>query len=121
MIPAPANLNYSGPVAVLVGTGCISACEFFSWDMTRSHRAAIVGQYGTAGGGGGVEIFEMPGAIQVQFTIERGLTPSGQIKLEGKGVVPTVKVPVNLNTIQRDYAGDDVVLDAGVNYLESLP
>jgi hypothetical protein len=38
MIPPPADLQFAGPVAVLVGQGCASACEFFSYDMTINGR-----------------------------------------------------------------------------------
>ena len=117
MIPPPAALQYSGPVAVLVGPGCYSACEFFSHDMTVHHRAAIVGQYPTEGAGGNIEVFLMPGDLYVQFTIGRGLTPGGKVLLEGKGVSPTVKVPINLDTILRHANGEDVVLTAAEHLL----
>ncbi|MEZ4617768.1 MAG: S41 family peptidase [Caldilineaceae bacterium] len=54
------DLRYHGDIAVLVGPYCNSACEFFAYDMTIQDRAAIVGQYPTAGLGGSVEQFLMP-------------------------------------------------------------
>jgi len=60
----------------------------------------------------------MPEGLYVQITIGRELTPKGKVMLEGKGVVPTVKVPVSLATILRHAAGDDVVLGAAEKVLE---
>ena len=52
MIPPSPDLQFSGPVDVLVGPACASACEFFSYDMTVNNRATVVGQYPTEGAGG---------------------------------------------------------------------
>lgn len=112
MIPPRAPLQYQGPVAVLVGPGCASACEFFSYDMTINDRAKIVGQYPSDGAGGSVEQFLMPEGIFTQITIGRAVDAKGNIHLEGKGVVPTVKVPVTVETLQKQANGEDVVLEA---------
>lgn len=112
MIPPRSSLQYSGPVAVLVGPACASACEFFSYDMTINDRAEIVGQYPTEGAGGSVEQFLMPEKIITQMTTGRAVDAQGNIHLEGKGVVPTVKVPVTAETLQRQANGEDVVLEA---------
>jgi C-terminal processing protease CtpA/Prc len=112
MIPPPSNLQYSGPVEVMVGPACASACEFFSYDMTINNRAKIVGQYPSDGAGGSVEDFLMPESIQVQLTIGRAVDAKGNIHLEGKGAVPTVKVPVTADTLLKQFNGEDVVLEA---------
>ena len=112
MIPPRAELQYSGPVAVLVGPACVSACEFFSYDMTIDDRALIVGQYPTEGAGGSVEPFMMPENISAQMTFGRAVDAQGNIHLEGKGVTPTVKVPVTAETLRQEVDGTDVVLAA---------
>lgn len=112
MIPPPSDLQYNGPVAVLVGPDCASACEFFSYDMTVNGRARVVGEYPSEGAGGSIEAFFMPEGVYCQFTIGRAVDPQGQIHLEGKGVVPTVKVPVTIDTLRREANGDDVILAA---------
>jgi C-terminal processing protease CtpA/Prc len=117
MIPPPSDLQYNGPVVVLVGPACASACEFFSYDMTINNRATVVGQYPSEGAGGSVEAFYMPEGMYCQLTIGRAVDPQGNIHLEGKGVVPTVKVPVTLDTLQRESNGEDVVLAAAVKAL----
>jgi carboxyl-terminal processing protease len=112
MIPPPADLQNSGPVAVLVGPGCASACEFFSYDMTVNGRAKIVGEYPTEGAGGSIEAFFMPENIYCQMTMGRAVDPSGNVHIEGKGVVPTVKVPVTIDNLQKETNGEDVILAA---------
>jgi len=112
MIPPQPDLQYSGPVAVLVGPACASACEFFSYDMTIDDRAMIVGQYPTEGAGGSVEPFLMPEGVSAQMTFGRAVDAQGNIHLEGKGVTPTVKVPVTVETLQQQANGVDVVLAA---------
>jgi C-terminal processing protease CtpA/Prc len=39
--------------------------------------------------------------------------------LEGKGVVPTVKVPVTADTLKKQAAGEDVVLEAAEKAISS--
>jgi C-terminal processing protease CtpA/Prc len=112
MIPPRPELQYHGPVVVLVGPACTSACEFFSNGMTVNDRAIIVGEYPTAGAGGSVEQFLMPEGIFTQMTIGRAVNPEGDIHIEGSGVVPTVKVPVTVETLQREFNQEDVILEA---------
>ncbi len=112
MIPPPTDLQYKGPVAVMVGPACASACEFFSYDMTINDRATVVGQYPSEGAGGSVEAFFMPENMYCQLTVGRALDPNGNVHLEGKGVVPTVRVPVTADTLQKQANGEDVVLEA---------
>ena len=110
----PEDLRYDGKVAVLVGPDCASACEFFSYDMTLKNRAAIVGQYPTEGLGGSVDQFKMPDARLFQFTVGRAVDMQGNIHIEGKGIAPTVKVPVDETTL---FSEGDPILDAAVAYL----
>lgn len=117
MIPPRAQLQYSGPVVVLVGQACASACEFFSYDMSINDRATVVGQYPTDGAGGSVEDFTMPEDITVQLTIGRAVDAQGNIHLEGKGVEPTVRVPVTFETLQRQANGEDVILQTAEEFL----
>ncbi|NWG16049.1 MAG: PDZ domain-containing protein [Chloroflexi bacterium] len=111
----PAELRYNGPVAVLVGPNCASACEFFSYAMSLKDRAAIVGQYPTAGLGGSQKAFTMPGGVVLQFSVGRTVDADGNIIIEGTGVVPTVRVPVNEETL---FSQEDPVLQAAVNFLD---
>lgn len=113
----PEELRYDGEVVVLVGPNCASACEFFSYDMTVADRATIIGQYPSAGLGGGVQQFFMPDNISVQITISRAVDNEGNIHLEGIGVIPDIRVPVTLETL---FANGDVILDTAVSYLNEI-
>ncbi len=115
LILPPENLRFSGKIAVLVGPSCSSACEFFSYDMTLQDRAAIVGQYPTGGLGGGQTTYVMPDGVQLQYSTGRNVDAQGNINIEGTGIAPTVKVPVDEETL---FADGDPVLDAAVAYLE---
>ncbi len=117
MIPPRKELQYAGPVVVLVGPSCASACEFFSYDMTIEDRAIIVGQYPTSGAGGGVEDFLMPEDISVRITVSREMDAEGNIHIEGGGVAPDVRVPVTVESFQREQAGEDVVLEAALKVI----
>jgi C-terminal processing protease CtpA/Prc len=119
MIPPPADLQFTGDVTVLVAPGCVSACEYFTRGLTIDSRASIVGQYGTAGGGGSVDIFSMPDSVQVQMPIGETLDADGNVVIEGVGIVPTVRVPVSPETVLQASRGQDVVLAAGEKELES--
>jgi len=113
--PPAEDLRYHGEVAVLIGPNCNSACEFFSYDMTLEDRSAIVGQFPTAGLGGSVEDFLMPENELFRFTVGRAVDMNGEIHIEGKGVPPTVVVPVDEETL---FSDGDPILDAAVTYLD---
>jgi C-terminal processing protease CtpA/Prc len=113
--PPPADKQYHGKIAVIVGPNCSSACEFFAHDMTIQDRATIVGFYPTGGLGGGVKDFNMPDGVTVRFPVARPLDLEGNIIIEDVGVVPDVVVPVNEDTL---FAEGDVLLDAAVEVLE---
>ncbi|MEJ2747172.1 MAG: S41 family peptidase, partial [Anaerolineae bacterium] len=109
------ELRYNGHIAVLVGPNCASACEFFSYDMTVADRAAIVGQYPTAGLGGSIDQVAMPEGESFRFTQGRAVDNEGNIHIEGIGVVPTVRVPVNEDTL---FSAGDPILEAAIAYLD---
>jgi hypothetical protein len=110
------ELRYDGAVAVLIGPNCNSACEFFSYDMTLKERAAIIGQYPTAGLGGSIDTVKMPKGEIFTFTKGRAVDANGEIHIEGKGVPPTTQVPVNEETLLNQ---EDPILAAAIDYLDS--
>ncbi len=112
----PANdLRYRGKVAVIVGPNCKSACEFFAYDLSLQARAEIVGHYPTAGMGGSIADFKMPAGQFVRFTIGRAVDMNGEIHVEGKGVVPTIHVPVTEETL---FSMGDPLLEAAIRHFE---
>jgi C-terminal processing protease CtpA/Prc len=112
--PAPAY--YPGPIAVLVGPDCISACEGFAFSMQHDQRAIIVGHYPTAGAYGevGQGQYKLPGDLSMQFPTGRYETPSGELAIEGVGVVPDITVPV---TTESALGEVDAVLEAAIKAL----
>ncbi len=114
--PPPENLRFNGKVAVLIGPNCASACEHFTRDMTFENRAAIVGQYPTAGLGGGVTTYLMPENIQLQYPVVRAVDAQGNIIIEGTGIAPTIQVPVDETTV---FSDGDPILDYAVNALKN--
>lgn len=115
LLPAAEADHYHGEIAVLVGPACVSMCEFFSYAMTLVD-AAIVGQYPTSGAGGGIKQFAMPEGVINQFTIGRGVGADNEIHIEGTGVVPTVDVPVDEETL---FSEGDPILEAAIAYLDA--
>jgi hypothetical protein len=83
--------------------------------MTLQDRAAIVGQFPTAGLGGSVDEVKMPEGEIFRFTKGRAVNPDGEIHIEGKGVPPTVQVPVNEETL---FSIGDPILEAALSYLD---
>ena len=100
---------------MLVGPDCASACEFFSYDMTINDRATIVGQYPTAGLGGSIKRVLMPEDEYFTFTAGRAVDGEGNIHIEGKGVVPNVRVPVTAESVLGEA---DTVLATAVSTLQ---
>jgi C-terminal processing protease CtpA/Prc len=110
----PEDLRYHGKVVLLISPDCVSACEFFSYDMTIEDRATLIGFYPTAGAGGSVEIFRMPEDQDISFTIGRAVDAEGNIHIEGRGVPPDIDVPVTREALVGDR---DVLLDTALDYL----
>lgn len=112
LYPPREELRYHGPVVVIVGPDCASACEFFSYAMTLNERATIIGQYPTAGLGGSVEDFVMPEENRIRFTIGRAVDPEGEIHIEGRGVIPDIFVPITEATLLAEsLEGRDTTLE----------
>ncbi|MGA2111469.1 MAG: S41 family peptidase [Anaerolineales bacterium] len=105
-------------LAVLVDQFCYSACELEAYGLSKVPGVIMVGQYPTAGTEAEVARgqVELPEGISLQIPTGRFVNPNGTLFLEGMGVVPTVKVPVNANAV---LSNQDVVLQAAVNALIS--
>jgi C-terminal processing protease CtpA/Prc len=96
-------------LAVLVGQACASACELESYGFSQVPGAMVVGMYPTAGVEAEVSRgqFILPDGIGFQAPTGRFVNPDGSLFLEGSGVQPTIKVPINADTV---LAADDVEL-----------
>lgn len=93
----PAPVQWTGPVALLVGPDCASACEVFSGAVAHDTNHLIVGFYPTAGIEASVEAWTLPDGLYFQAPTGRLVDPTTQQPfLEGVGVQPNVKVPVTV-------------------------
>jgi C-terminal processing protease CtpA/Prc len=110
MVPPESDVRFKGDIAVLVGPNTASAAEFFAYNLTLQNRAKIVGYYPTAGAGGPVDQILMPDGVTVQFTCGRSVDTSGKIHIEGTGVSPNIRVPINLKNLRSHFKGVDVEL-----------
>jgi C-terminal processing protease CtpA/Prc len=91
-------------LAVLVGPACFSACEIEAYGFSRLPGAIVVGH----GPSAGVEAevaegqYQLPENIWLQTPTGRFVLPDGSLFLEGAGVAPTLRVPVDAAAIMSD-------------------
>jgi C-terminal processing protease CtpA/Prc len=98
---------------LLVGPACASACEQEAYSFSQVPGMIVVGQYPTGGIFADVARGQiaLPEGFFLQVPTTRLTLPDGSLFLEGKGVPPTLKVPVDETTV---FSGDDIVLQAGI-------
>ena len=101
-------------MALLVGPACFSACELESYGFSQVPGMMVLGQYPTAGAEAEVSRgqFMLPEGMSLQVPFGRFVLPDGSLFLEGQGVKPTIKVPIDASNAAST---DDVVLNAAVD------
>ena len=105
-------------MVLLVDQFCYSACEIEAYGFSQVPGMVVMGQFPTAG----VEAetargnFVLPAGIEMTLPTGRYTLPDGSIFLEGQGVQPTVKLPVNRESV---LSSDDVVLQSAIDYILS--
>jgi hypothetical protein len=116
--PQP-ELYWDGPVVVLIDHNCASSCEFFTQFLQTNDRVTVVGQYASEGAGGPINRVRMPGGVLFQYTKGRSyFAGTDELNLEAKGVTPDVRVPVTEEIVAASFAGEDPVLQAGLQVLD---
>ncbi|MBN2045240.1 MAG: PDZ domain-containing protein [Anaerolineales bacterium] len=100
-------------MVTLVASTCASACELESYAFSQVPGMIVVGLTPTAGVEAEVARgqFSMPDDLFLQFPTGRFTLEDGSIFLEGQGVQPTLKVPMDETT---SFAEGDVVLEYGI-------
>lgn len=99
---------------LLVGPACFSACEIEAYGFSQVPGMIVVGMTPTSG----VEAetargsFNLPEGFSVTVPTGRFTLPDGSIFLEGQGVPPTLRIPVDGTTA---VATDDIVLNSGID------
>ncbi len=103
-------------IAVLVGLNCASACELEAYGFSQVPGAMVLGEYPSAGIEAEVSKgqIKMPEKINMQFPTGRIVDANGGLFLEGSGVQPTIRIPVNAENVLSDQ---DVILQAAIKAL----
>lgn len=106
------NQYHFDRIALLVGPNCASACEQEAYGFSQVPGALVVGMFPTAGAFAEVSRGRilMPDGIYMQFPMGRFVKPDGSLFLEGVGVQPTLRVPIDEETVLTE---EDVVLRYG--------
>lgn len=108
----PYQRQFSFPKTVLlVDKNCASACEIEAYGFSQVPGIIVMGQYPTAGVEAEVSRgqYKLPEDLSLQVPTGRFVLPDGSIFLEGKGVQPTRRVPIDEQTA---LSSEDVVLQA---------
>ncbi|HUU81906.1 MAG TPA: S41 family peptidase [Phycisphaerae bacterium] len=108
----PRARTYDGPVAVLVDGGCGSAAEIFAAGMQDLGRARVFGSR-TMGGVLPVSLAVLPNGDRFQYAIARYVSAGGA-ELEGRGVIPDVKVRSGMRSSDPEH---DPVMKAAVAWI----
>ncbi len=101
-------------MVLLVGQACFSACEIEAYGFSQVPGMIVAGQTPT----GGVEAetargsFSLPEGFSLTVPTGRFTLPDGSIFLEGQGVPPTLRVPLDEETAT---VTEDIVLLAGID------
>jgi C-terminal processing protease CtpA/Prc len=105
------NPYHFDKLAVLVGPACFSACEIEAYGFSQVPSAIVVGQSPSAGVEAEVAQgqYQLPEDIWLQVPTGRYVLPDGTLFLEGAGVAPTVRVPIDTAALLSE---NDVVLQA---------
>ena len=105
-------------MVLLVDQFCYSACEIEAYGFSQVPGMVVMGQFPTAG----VEAetargdFLLPEGVEITLPTGRFTLPDGGIFLEGQGVQPTMKLPVDRASVLSDQ---DTVLQAAIDYITS--
>jgi carboxyl-terminal processing protease len=120
----PQPVWYDGPVALMVSSDAISSGEAVPMMLTKTGRGAVVSWFGTDGAFGinGLQAI-MPLDFYVLFPAGASLDENYAIQLDSNaslvgGVAPTVRVPLNRDTVARAMAGEDVQLVYATEWLD---
>ena len=114
------TLYYDGQLAVLVSPACASACENVAYVLGELTQTRVFGFYASDGIYGEVARgqYLLPGGYGFQVPTGMSLDMTGNVIIEGTGVVPDVRVPLNEENVRAEYVDErDVVLDFAIEVI----
>ncbi|WP_332448937.1 S41 family peptidase [Methanoculleus sp.] len=115
--------RYAGPVALLVSPYTISSGEGLPKVFLETGTGTIVSWYGTNGAFGMESLGPvLPLGVMTAFPTGASLDEYGRIQVDSNaslagGVAPTVRVPMDEDTLARAMAGEDVQLAYAVDWI----
>ena len=113
-------LYYDGQLAVMVSPACASACEDVAYVLGELPQTRVFGFYASDGIFGEVARgqYVLPGGYGFQAPTGMSLDMDGDVIIEGTGVVPDMRVPLNEETLRAEYVDErDVVLDFAIEVI----
>ena len=114
LIARPNDALWRGNVAVLIDSGCVSACEVLAAALAANPATVVAGTEPTGGVVATVAFWALPTGGVFQAPLGRFIH-GDTVWLEGQGVPPTLDVPVTSASVLSE---NDQVLDAALAELE---
>jgi len=102
-------LGYQKPLVLLINEGSRSAKEVLSYVFKKSRRATLIGS-NTAGNVLGTSPMRLNEWAYLEIPMVEVFTDG--TRLEGKGVAPDIKVPV-----ETDASGKDLYVESATKFL----
>lgn len=122
----PAQEQFIGPIVALINQKCVSSGEGIALKIKELPNGETLGFWGTSGSFGLVGSgpgAKMPGGIRVYWPTGQSLDEPKTIQLDSRngvgGVSPSIRIPMTEENALRVANGEDVELEAAVNYLSS--
>jgi carboxyl-terminal processing protease len=115
-VDAGETLAVQRPLVVLTEQYSASAADFLPGALQDDGRAMVIGTP-TDGCVSGSRILNLPDGSLLQVQVVRSLVGNDNLSLDGVGVTPDQTIVRTPDTLA---AGDDVQMDAAVQYLHGL-
>jgi C-terminal processing protease CtpA/Prc len=109
--------QYTFPkMTLLVGQGCASACELEAYGFSQVPGMQVIGMYPSSGTEAEVARgqFKLPENFTAQFPTGRFTNEDGSLFLEGQGVIPNIKVPIDEANVT---SSEDVEMNRAMQYI----
>ena len=114
------DIRYRGRLVLLTGRECSGPCELFASWLQHAARAHVVATEATAGEAGHTTFVTLPAGVNVMLPVLAEVASFGENYVQGKGVEPNLRVPIDARFVARLTSGGDPVLDAAVSWLDGI-